>query len=91
MPANKAVGLDRLPDRLLRDVAPIISEPLAYIYILVNLLVSGSVLNCYLVSNLDLQWKQTIIDQFLFYLFYQNYWNVLCIVVSMNTLKSIIS
>ncbi len=31
MPANKAVGLDRLPGRLLRAAAPIISEPLAYI------------------------------------------------------------
>ncbi len=31
MPENKAVGLDRLPDRLLKAAAPIISEPLAYI------------------------------------------------------------
>ncbi len=31
MPENKAVGLDRLPGRLLRTAAPIISEPLAYI------------------------------------------------------------
>ncbi len=29
-------------------------------------------LKCYFFSNLDLQWKQTIIDSFLFYLFYQN-------------------
>ncbi len=31
MPENKAVGLDRLPGRLLRAAAPIISEPLAYV------------------------------------------------------------
>ncbi len=31
-PENKAVGMDRLPCRLLRAVAPVIAHPLAYIF-----------------------------------------------------------
>ncbi len=95
MPKIKAVRLDRLPGRLIRAAAPIISEPLAYILNLSlqsgKLIVSGSMIKYYLFSNLDLYWKETIVDPFLFYLFYQNYWNILCIVVSVNTLKSVIS
>ncbi len=32
MPENKAVGLDKLPGRLLRAAAPVIAHPLAYIF-----------------------------------------------------------
>ncbi len=67
-------------------------EPLDYIF---NLsLQSGKSISewkYFLFSNLHLHFKQTIIDPFLFNLLYKNYWNVLCIVVSVNTLKSIIS
>ncbi len=31
MPENKAVGLDKLPDKLLRVAVPIIAQPLAFI------------------------------------------------------------
>ncbi len=65
MPENKAVDLDRMPGRFLKAAALIISKRLAYIFLtslysMVNLSVSGHVLNCYLFSKLDLQWKRTL-------------------------------
>ncbi len=95
IPENKAVGQDRLSGRILRSDAPIISELLDYILNLslqsdkfisewnhakmLPLFKSGPAMetNNYIPISI--------------YLFYQNYWNVMCIVVSVNTLKSIIS
>ncbi len=79
MPENKAVGLDRILGRLLRAVAPIISESLAYI---LNLsLQSGKFISERKHAKVIPLFKSGPAMEtnnyrpILFYLFYQTYWN----------------
>ncbi len=95
MPKNKAIGLDRLPSRLLRADASIISEPLVYI---LNLsLQSGKFISEWkhakvlplFKSGREMETNNYRPISILPIL--SNLLKRLCIAVSLNTLKSIIS